>query len=311
MTKNPLVSVIIPVYNREHHIQSSIYSVLNQTYKNLEVIVIDDASTDLTGNKVLEITDSRLKYFKNEKNLGPSFSRNRGIKLAAGSLIAFQDSDDEWYPNKLEIQVSLINKSSDDVGAVYCGMEFIDNKTKEKIGEFLKRTDFRKNFTNGPSFSTPSTQTVLIKKCVLDEVGFFDERLFAQEDTELAIRVSKKYRYEFVAESLVKVTRNHQQLMRNAKNYIISREIIYENHKDYLSCKILFKTCKQIANYYILNKDYSKAIKYLVKALNHKFDIKTIFQLTGLVLTPYLIYLFYHKKYNGEIPLTSGVKNFT
>jgi len=68
MTKNPLVSVIIPVYNREHHIQSSIYSVLNQTYKNLEVIVIDDASTDLTGNKVLEITDSRLKYFKNEKN---------------------------------------------------------------------------------------------------------------------------------------------------------------------------------------------------------------------------------------------------
>ena len=103
----PLVSVIIPVFNRKHLIQRSIYSVLNQTYKNLEVLVIDDASTDKTKEKVLEIKDSRLKYFRNEKNLGPSGSRNKGIKLSSGELIAFQDSDDEWINNKLEKQINL------------------------------------------------------------------------------------------------------------------------------------------------------------------------------------------------------------
>lgn len=308
MKNYPLVSVIIPVYNRENLIKKSIDSVLCQTYKNLEVIIIDDESTDNTGEVVKQINDERIKYYKNEKNLGPSGSRNKGIELSEGEFIAFQDSDDEWKMDKLEKQVILILNSPGSIAAVYCGMEFIDNQTGEKIGENLREVNFRENFTKGSYFLTPSTQTVIIKRNVIKETGYFDERLFAQEDTELAIRISKKYDYAFVNESLVKVTRNHEQLMSNSQNYILSREIIYDKHKDYLSSKILFGSCKQIANFYILNNNYEKASGYLKKSMKYKFELTTMLLYYGIIFTPFLIKRLYSKKYKGNIPLSSGLK---
>lgn len=306
---NPKVSVIIPVFNREHLIKRSMQSVLNQTYENLEVIVVNDASTDKTEEEVKSIKDERVRYIKNDKNLGPSVSRNKGIEVSKGELIAFQDSDDEWYEDKLQKQVDLIINSSEKVGAAYCGMEFIDFNTGEKTGESVKEADFKKNFTEGSFFLTPANVTVLIKKKVLDEVGYFDDRLYAQEDTEIAIRVSKKYDYAFVNEPLIRVTRNHKQLMGNSKNYILSREIIYEKHKNYLSKKILFASCKQIANYYILNKEYKKAKEYIKKALRHDFDLASLFQLGGLTLAPSVVDLIYSKKYKKGMPLSSGLKS--
>lgn len=264
----PKVTVIIPTYNRSHLIQRSINSVLNQTYKNIEIIVVDDCSLDDTEKIIKDINDNRLIYLKNANNLGPSASRNRGIERAAGTIIAFQDSDDIWVDNKLEKQINFLFNSPKDVVAVHSGMEFIDYKTGKKFGENIKEVNFRENFSKGSFLLTPSTQTVLIKKSVLDEVGYFDERLFAHEDTELAIRVSKKYRYGYVNEPLVRVTRNHDQLMANNKNYTIAHELIYEKHKDYLSKKILFGLCKEIANYYILKLNYKAAKAYLKNHLN-------------------------------------------
>jgi glycosyltransferase involved in cell wall biosynthesis len=304
---NPKISVILPVFNREHLIERAIRSVLNQSYTNLELLVIDDASTDRTPKKIFEIMDDRLKYFRNNANFGPSKSRNRGIELSSGELIAFQDSDDEWYPDRLEKQINTLCNSSEDTAAVYCAMEFIDFNTGKKIGEFVYNADFRKTFTKGTHLVCPANVTVLIKKNILEEVGYFDERLFAEEDIELAIRVSKKYRYEYIPESLVKITRNHDQLMANAKNYILAEEIIYEKHKDYLSKKILFGVCKQIANYYILTDNYGLAKAWLKKSFKHQFDIKTLAQLSGLTFTPFLIKYFYNKKYKGEIPILSGL----
>lgn len=309
MNINPKVTVIIPVFNREHLIERSIKSVLNQSYRNLELFIIDDASTDNSFNKISQIKDDRLKYLRNDRNYGPSKSRNRGIELSSGELIAFHDSDDEWHLHKLEKQINALRNSPDDIAAVYCGMEFIDYKTGKKIGEDLNNADFKRTFTEGTHFLCPANVTVLIKKNILEEVGYFDERLFAQEDIEIAIRVSKKYRYGYVNEALVKVTRNHHQLMANTKNYVLAEEIIYNKHKDYLSKKILFGMCKQIANYYILTTNYRMAKLYLVKSFEHKFDFKTRIQFIGIVFAPFLVKYSYDKKYGGKVPLLSGLKS--
>lgn len=114
MTNNPKISVIIPTYNREKLIERSIKSVLNQTYKNIEVIVVDDCSNDNTKSIVNSIKDDRLIYIKLSKNKGACYARNKGIEAASGKYIAFNDSDDVFYKNKLEKQLkNLLNNNSD------------------------------------------------------------------------------------------------------------------------------------------------------------------------------------------------------
>ena len=136
----------------------------------------------------------------------------------------------------------------------------------------------------------------------MDEVGYFDERLRAAEDTELAIRVSKKYLYAFVNEPLIKVARNHNSLMGNAKNYLYAYDLIYEKHKDFLSNKILFGLCKVLANYWILKGDYKKAKGYIKKSLEHQLELKTLAQYSAIVIAPSLLKYAHSKKYKNGIP---------
>lgn len=105
-----LVSVIMPSWNTSNFIAESIQSVIDQTYENWELIIVDDCSTDNTDEVVAKFTDKRIRYFKNEKNSGAALSRNRGLREARGEWIAFLDSDDLWNSEKLEHQISFMNK---------------------------------------------------------------------------------------------------------------------------------------------------------------------------------------------------------
>ena len=116
------VSVIIPSYNRANLIERSVRSVLNQTYKNIEVIVIDDGSKDNTEEIVKAINDERLRYYKQE-NGGAAKARNNGVSLATGEYIAFHDSDDVWREDKLMKQMSFL-KENPIYGMVYCNFMF-------------------------------------------------------------------------------------------------------------------------------------------------------------------------------------------
>lgn len=300
LTYNPKVTVIIPTYNRAHLIQKSIQSVLNQSYRNLELIIVDDSNDD-TEIKVKEIKDERLLYIKNPQRMGVSVARNIAIKAANGEFIAFQDSDDIWKPDKLYKQVNLLLSLPPEYAAVYCGMEYFDINTDKTIAMELTEINFKESYAAG-MLQTPPTQTILIRKTVLDEVGYFDERLRAAEDTELIVRISRKYQVGFVKEPLIRVAKNHDSLMGNAMNYLAAYDIIYEKHKDFLSDTILFGLSKNLANYWIMKGDFVKAKGYIKRALKHKKNSATIIQLLLVTFLPSILRYLYKLKYKEGIP---------
>jgi len=150
------VSIIIPTYNRAHLIERSIRSILNQTYEDFELLIVDDGSTDNTKEVVEGIVDARIRYISCATNGGAAKARNVGIAEAKYDYIAFQDSDDEWHPDKLEKQMKVMETASPDTGLVYCeyhynglnGMEDIcpDQKIplEQKRGKYIPAVVGRK-----------------------------------------------------------------------------------------------------------------------------------------------------------------------
>jgi glycosyltransferase involved in cell wall biosynthesis len=199
---SPKVSIIIPTYNRAHLLVRAIRSVLNQTFQDFELIVVDDASIDNTQEIVKAFGEGRIKYIKHKENKGGSAARNTGIKLSKGIYIAFLDDDDEWLPTKLEKQIDRFRKSSDRVGLVYSWAEIIDDKGNlimkfhsTKKGKVLREI-FKGNFI-------PSS-TVIVKKSCFDKVGLFDESFTSCQDREMWTRIASKYEVEVVPEYLAR-----------------------------------------------------------------------------------------------------------
>ncbi len=203
----PLVSVVIPTYNRINTLPVSVNSVLNQTYENLELIIMDDGSTDGTEEYVNSIADSRVRYRRAEKNMGPSAARNKGAELAKGKYLAFQDSDDEWMPDKLEKQMKIILENGD-VSLVYSefgfyrGEELIIIIPSKKIPDEEKHGDI---FPYLLLYPLISTQTMVMETNAFIETGGFNEYLKSYEDFEFSLRFAKNHKIGFVAEPLVKV----------------------------------------------------------------------------------------------------------
>ena len=121
----PFVSIIIPTFNRSKYLKRAISSALNQTYEKIEIIIIDDNSDDETDSVVRDFKDERIKYYKNNKNKGPTFSRNKGIRLSKGEYITFLDDDDELLPRKIELQINKFKESEiKNLGVVTCDVYF-------------------------------------------------------------------------------------------------------------------------------------------------------------------------------------------
>jgi len=198
------VSVIIPTYNREKTIENAIQSVLNQTYTNLEVLVIDDGSTDGTADIVKGIKNERVKYIALKKNGGASNARNVGVEMASGEWIAFQDSDDYWHSDKLEKQMEYYH-SKPKYSLIYC-MSNVDLGNNRYM---IVPTDPLPEITEGNMLSTLlcrnliDTPTMLMKKESFLEVGGFDTTYHALEDWEFVIRFASKYQIGFCTEVLM------------------------------------------------------------------------------------------------------------
>jgi glycosyltransferase involved in cell wall biosynthesis len=209
MKSDPLVSVIIPTYNRADIVCKAIDSVLGQTYKNIEVIVVDDGSTDHT--------EAKLSHYGNgirvitQENSGPSIARNRGVAASHGQIIAFLDSDDYWLPTKLSRQVELLEKAGPDIPCCLCNCTIVyNNGTKRstfKIADIVPDCSAGIWLNPAEVLSTRFVifnQAVVIRKEVLDRIGSFNENLpMFSEDFELALRLALEGPWAVIRDELV------------------------------------------------------------------------------------------------------------
>lgn len=170
---NPLVSIIIPAFNAEKYIKETIKSALSQTYKNIEVIIVDDGSKDKTKNIVQSIQDPRLNYFY-QNNKGQSAARNAGIKIAKGEYIAFLDADDLFLPKKIEKQVNFL-EDNPDCGVCYCKIYHFFDDRNDKL--FYNPTPNYSGFIFDKLLenSVVNPLAAVLRKEYLDKYGGFND----------------------------------------------------------------------------------------------------------------------------------------
>lgn len=231
-----LVSVIIPVYNRENTIKRAVDSVLCQTYPYLEVIVVDDDSTDNTVQILREYTDPRVRLICLKENGGANKARNVGIENSKGEYIAFQDSDDEWLPDKLEQQVRRMRDGG--YLACYSAFNFCEGHDIYTIP-----SDFedQKKYEDGlgkilAGYNVVDTPTLVIKRRVLLllENEYFDEHLPRLQDYDFAIRISKVCRMAYINRPLVNAFSTEGSISKNSSNLYRAFGRIIRKHGSFL-----------------------------------------------------------------------------
>jgi glycosyltransferase involved in cell wall biosynthesis len=245
MTANPApnVSIVLPVFDRVGSIRAAVESVLRQTYADFELLVVDDGSTDGSMQALLGVSDPRLKLLANPRNMGAGAARNTGIRAARAEWVAFQDSDDEWLPQKLEKQMARLSTTGPECVAVYCGMAVVGEveQTGPRRTQVRYIPDSTIHDVEGDILSTllltslASTQTLVARRTSLQACGGFDETMPALEDWECAIRLARIGTFAFVDEPLVMQRFSANSITRHRDRRLAAREKIIEKNLDLLS----------------------------------------------------------------------------
>ncbi|MDD5680406.1 MAG: glycosyltransferase family A protein [Candidatus Omnitrophica bacterium] len=288
----PKVSVVIPAYNCERFISTAIESVLNQTYGDYEIIVVNDGSTDKT-DEILSGYTSKIKKIY-QPNKGPAEARNTGVANSEGEYIAFLDQDDAWLPDKLRMQVEVMGKN-DKLGLVYTDTYILKDK-EFSISDRPCRRSFQIRQPHRGSVleylfldNFIATSSVMVRKECFSEIGMFDPSVVPSEDYDRWLRIAAAYEMDFMNVPLVKF-RDH--IAAFAGNKIVTLTHIIDVLNKALSeyphlRKILGKRADQRLSYFyvLLGKTYLS--KMFFKKAFHSFYIA--FKLTGSPLLPFYI----------------------
>jgi len=292
-----LVTVIIPTYNSAKYITEAVDSVLAQTYKNFEIIVVDDGSTDDT-DEVLKPYMDKIIYIK-KKNGGPASARNRGIESSSGEFIAFLDADDVWLPEKLERQVEFM-KNNPEVEIIFTKVANYEDPENQTLGRINIKDGYifdqllkRGNFINA--------STVLLKAECIKNKELFDEdkRLISVEDYNLWLRLARKCKFAYLGEATTRyrygggLTENFEKMFQ-ADIYILRKL-----KEEFPQWNLEKNPCywKGLANYlYKFGKEYfyfgrySEARREFFRSLRiSPFRIKNMYWLTiSLLPSPFI-----------------------
>jgi glycosyltransferase involved in cell wall biosynthesis len=231
----PKVSVVVLTHNRPDMLCRAVSSVLNQTFQDFEIVLVDDASTDNTPEVVRGLGDARIKYIRHEVNKGEAAAANTGVGSSSGEYIAFLHDDDEWLPDKLDQQVRLLESSPPTVGAVYTGFLRVDRSTRKPLKEVIpsKRGNIFAEMASHNWVGPPST-VVLRREC-FERVGLFDESLVIGPDYDMWIRVSKEYQIEYIQAPLVHYLVHDHRKSSNCQLMIEGLETQLTKHAKFLS----------------------------------------------------------------------------
>tara|TARA_Y100000746_G_scaffold231327_1_gene244888 strand:- start:293 stop:1129 length:837 start_codon:yes stop_codon:yes gene_type:complete len=244
------VSVVIPTYNRKHTLTRAIESILTQTIKPLEIIIVDDGSDDGTREWIKE--EYPFIQYLNQNNSGVSASRNRGIFSANGNWIAFLDSDDEWIPEKLERQLSILRSDKE---AVFCHTNEIWIRNGTRVNQMKKHEKYGGYiFEKCLDMCRISPSSSIIKKEVFDHIGYFDESLIVCEDYDLWLRIAAHYKVLFLDQPLIKKYGGHVDQLSRVEGGIEKYRI--QSLEKILSSKSLNKS------------QFNSAKEILIKKLN-------------------------------------------
>ena len=244
-----MISVIIPVYNRRELVVRAIQSVLAQTYRDCEVLVVDDASDDGTAEQVRQEFGNAVQLLEQEHNRGVSAARNCAIAVARGEWVAFLDSDDEWLPAKLEKQIAALEQS----GLQICHTEEIWIRNGVRVNPHKHHRKYGGDiFLQALPLCVMSPSSIVIHRDVLARVGLFDETLPACEDYDLFLRLACRYKVLFLEEYLIVKHGGHADQLSHA-HYAMDR----------FRVKALDKVLREVLD---LRQDYRQAaIAILIK----------------------------------------------
>lgn len=295
MSDQPLVSVIIPTYKRPECLARAIDSALNQTYRPIELIIIDDSGlSDPSGKANKELVEgynyASLVFLQHPVNQGAAAARNTGITHAKGEYIAFLDDDDLWLPEKLEKQVKVMQALPKEYAAVDTGFESVDKNNKTKVVLPKLSGSIYQDLLVKHRGRAPKLSTLLCRKEVLLSVGMFDSALPARQDLDLYLRIARIYKFYNLNIPLAVVYRNSpDRISGSLKNRIEGYDLLYEKYIADLkkNPKIHSIYLEQHGNLLLREGKKKEAVKkfltsFLAYPLHFKVFFKSLFVFAGL-----------------------------
>ena len=259
----PKVSVVVPTYDSARFLGKAIQSVLDQTFQDWELIVVDDGSTDNTRDVVAAFRDARIRYVHQE-NRGAPAALNAGIRLGRGAYVAFLGADDRWLAEKLALQVAQLDSLPLEVGLVYSDLHLLNLEDDTILGRFLGGREPPRGRvlsqlvrTEG-SFLHPCA--ALIRREVFDKVGVFDEGLKTHEDWDLWIRIATAYEVEALDIPLGMYGRRPSQLTKDVRQMYLDG---VEAKLRVLQSETLRPSDRRALRHYLAHHHYGYGIKFL------------------------------------------------
>lgn len=286
-------SIIMPVHNRAHSLERAIGSVLNQTFQDWELLIIDDASTDKSLEIARSYTDPRLRIIALDTNSGAAKARNQGISASKGRFISFLDSDDAYVPDFLAESLQVLSRAAANVGLIWTGVNYVRTlKGNTTVTAMAWKPQRHKSsyLTFLSDLRIGTNSGITIPREVFDKIGLFDERLPAAEDTDLFLRIAREYDYDFTERHLIDIYQNQEdRLSRRFDKIAIAYNLIIPKHQDTiglnLQLRLKYYYKAMWLNYHLGNK--SEARRYFKRLLRDRlffpkaWMILLLFEVTG------------------------------
>lgn len=299
----PLVSCILTTYNRESLLSRALNSIINQSYKKLQIIIVDDGSTDRTAEVVMSYSEERIIYVRHVKNLGLAKSRNTGMQYSAGEYVTFLDDDDEWAEKKIEKQLECFETSSCmNLGMVSCGIRRIKSGVPQEFKESLWGDLSNKIIIDQPLVGNGSCVMVTKKAC--DDVGLIDERIKRGIDGFLFFKIAQNYQIDYCEDILVNYYEDgfdrittfqsekqiHEALDSDA--VLFSYVNNHLNKKRRLKNRFFLRQCL----YCIALNRYSDALGFFIQSLPWAIFDRKIILIVGYLMFPVTFSGVYRKR---------------